>query len=637
MAIRKSDDHYKRLLTAVSTHSYTVYLENGEATATEHDQGCLEVTGYSPEEYENNPYLWISMIYEEDRERVLEHIGKVLQGQFVPPIEHRIIHKDGSIRWVRNTMVPTVDENGEVNRYDGVVEDITERREYEENLQESLAHLQIVADYSSDWIYWLDASDNLRYISPACEEISGYGPDEFRADPELLRKIIHPEDRELWEDRHRLESYEGGAPSSRELRMIRKDGTIGWILHICRPIYDSHNIFSGFRGTIHDITERLQSQEAAIRASRMETATVLAGGIAHDFNNMMMSVMGYCELLKMEIDDPDSLEMLKEIVRVADRAGELSQQMLAFARGGKYQSKSISINTIINQTLSGRMGVDVDQVFTLDLDSNLELIEGDPSQVGQVIWQLIQNALEAIDDDGKIRVTTRNYNVDAEFARKREGLAEGPAVMLRIEDNGRGMTDDVQSRVFEPFFTTKFQGRGMGLAAAYGIIKNHQGDITVESVPGEGSVFTVYLPVQEAVEKKRPASAPPAIPTGKESLLVVNEDETLRTVTQKLLERLGYRVWTSRNNQTAVNFIMTCGDDPNIKLILMDMMSPTPSIREAIRLIKRSRPDVKILFSFAGDRESDIREMLDAGGDSFLRKPYHLDVLGHKVREVLER
>jgi PAS domain S-box-containing protein len=637
MPLKRGDEQYRNLLTAVSAHSYTVFVEDGKDASTEHGPGCVEVTGYQPEDYERDPYLWISMIHPDDRERVLAHIGLILEGRMAPPIEHRIVTRQGATRWIRNTMAPTVGADGKVTRYDGVVEDITERREFEDQLKENARRYQALADYATDCIYWLGPDGRLRYVSPACEEVSGHAPSEFMEDPELLERIVHPEDRPVWAERHSEGYYADGAPSSRELRIIHKDGSPRWVLHICRPIRESQGELGGFRGTLHDITDRRQAQTAAIQASRMEAAATLAGGIAHDFNNMMMSVMGYCELLKMQTDDPDSLDMLKEIGQVAEKAGDLSQQMLAFARGGKFQAKPLNLNQILLQTLNARFGAGHEDRFELSLEEDLGTVQGDPTQIGQVALQIIRNAIEAVNEEGKIKIETANVDIDADFARSREGLAPGPGVRLRVEDSGCGMTEEIRSRVFEPFFTTKFQGRGMGLAAAYGIIKNHQGDISVESVPGRGSVFTVWLPAVPAVEKKVAPAVTPAIPTGKENILVVNEDETLRTVTQKLLERLGYHVWTSRNNQTAVNFVLTCGEEPHVHLVVMDAQLADISVYEALRIMKRAKPDIRILASFHSDQDEEIRAVMEAGADSCLRKPFQLDTLGRKIREMLDR
>ena len=263
--LQESETRYCSMLAAVTSYRYSVWLEDGVTQSTEHGSGCLAVTGYAPREYAADPMLWLSMIHPEDRDPVLAQTGNLLEGQVASPIEHRIIHRDGGVRWVRSTLVPHRDEKGASIRYDGLVEDITERKQAEQTLREGELRFRTVADYTYDWEYWRSPKGEVVYVSPSCERITGHSPAEFRANPELFAEIIHPEDRALWRDHEHPALSAGEMCGELEFRISTKAGETRWIGHVCRPVHNKEGKFLGVRGGNCDITQRKQAEEHITR------------------------------------------------------------------------------------------------------------------------------------------------------------------------------------------------------------------------------------------------------------------------------------------------------------------------------------------------------------------------------------
>jgi two-component system cell cycle sensor histidine kinase/response regulator CckA len=306
------------------------------------------------------------------------------------------------------------------------------------------------------------------------------------------------------EDRDKYASYRLGLGNSEtlqttELRLIRLTDTPFFARLEGLAWHDQAGHLFQCKLTVSDISERVRAEEVLRRASRLEVAATLAGGIAHDINNLMTAVLGNAELLSLNLNRPEAPGMLAAISRSARRASELAQQMLAFARGGKYQPRLMDLNNAIQQALQLQHPAIPDSlVVEQQLTSELWPVIADASQMSQVIVNLLTNALEAGDGQGRIRVSTVNLMIDdAGAVEGIPNLKPGRYVSMAVEDGGSGMSAEVLARVFEPFFTTKFQGRGMGMAAVYGIVQNHGGDIFIKSEAGHGTVITVYLPAVE--------------------------------------------------------------------------------------------------------------------------------------------
>ncbi len=373
-------------------------------------------------------------------------------------------------------------------------------------LKESHEHLRIVAEFTADWEYWQAPDGKFLYISPSCERITGYPVESFENDPTLYERIIHPEDLPTWRQHHE-EAHERQQPHQEiEFRIITAQGETKWLSHVCNPVYSKDGHFMGIRGSNRDITYRKELEEHFFQAQKMESIARLAGGVAHDLNNLMAAIIGQTELLCYSSgDETVECQRAKKILTIARKASALAEQLLNYARGGTFKPEKTDLNQIIRETVSlQETNLSPDISVELDLSPDLWPIYGDPNQLSQVIMNLTMNAAEAIDGEGRIIIETRNVVLKAVL----EGIPPGKYVTLKVRDTGVGMDKETLSKIFEPFFSTKEFGRGLGLAAVFGIIKTHRGHIRVYSEIGKGTLFEIFIPAyredDENSEKEPP-------------------------------------------------------------------------------------------------------------------------------------
>jgi signal transduction histidine kinase/ActR/RegA family two-component response regulator len=424
-------------------------------------------------------------------------------------------------------------------------------------------------------------------------------------------------------------------PFEVEYQLQHKDGRILRLVERGRPGPAGDGPPTHIDGIIVDVTERNRATEALLQASRLEATATLAGGVAHDFNNLMVGVLGNAGLLRTDLaDNPDALEMLNEISQAAQRAGDLAQHMLAYARGGRQQPGEVNLNDVIRDTLRlQERSISPGILVSRDLNPDLQPIGADATQLSQVVMNLCMNAAEAIKGPGTITVATRNVEVDEAFAREHPGLEPGPHVRLTVTDTGCGMSAKTLRHVFEPFFTTKFLGRGLGLAAVYGIVKNHHGYVGVESPAGRGSTFSVYLPVA-AEKRKAPLGAASELPEGTETILVVDKEPLVVDVMQRVLRHLGYQILTTRDSGEALKIAKTFEGD--IHLIVLDIDLLTSRGIEAYSRLVKLRPNVKVIISSVYDMNADVQAYLDQGASVFLSKPFRVEALAVEIRKALD-
>jgi two-component system, cell cycle sensor histidine kinase and response regulator CckA len=504
-----------------------------------------------------------------------------------------------------------------------------------QQLSRNQERMNLVMDSVSAAVFSATVPDmGLDYISPGIEDLSGYSSEKFLEDPFFWRQLVHPEDQERMaiEQRKTLQKEE---PTDIQIRIIHRDSRPRW-LHIRanlernqagRPV--------SFYGIAIDITRHKHSEEAMEKAARMEATATLAGGIAHEFNNLMVGVLGNAELARIHYGDrPDAVKMLDKICSSAQKAGDLAQQMLAFARGGRYLTRPLDFNIQLKEILrlqqkSMPNGIQID-IKTADA---LWPIVADPSQVSQVIVNLCNNAVEAIGDKGRIEVQTENRSLESEMEIDGRTLPPGNYVYLRFEDNGCGMDEESLGRIFEPFYSTKFRGRGLGLAAVYGIVSNHGGAIFAESQPRLRTVFHLYFPAQKQQEKNNLA-AETKPQKGNETILVVDDEDLVVDVTRKILELEGYQVLVAKNGREAVEIARDY--EGNIHLALLDMTMPESNAVDCFPHLKKARPNMKVILSSGYDLDESARQLLDEGAIDFLQKPFRIDVLYPAVRKALD-
>lgn len=536
----------------------------------------------------------------------------------------------GGTRWYAATAVPEPGPDGSVATVLVLTQDVTALHRTRAEYETAELRFRRLTEGSHDLISQHTPDGSFLFASRAAATILQRTPESLVGMGFV--ELVHEEDRAKVAG---AIARAAGGESERltTFRLVRPDGSSPW----CEMTAHAAQLgasSSAITCITRDITERVRTEEILRTASRMEATATLAAGVAHDFNNLMTSILGNAELLLTDPSFPDAPSRLNQVADAAKRGGALAQQLLAYARGGKYQKQNASVNEIVQQALHLQKHAMPPRVqLEVDLDAAAPAIDADPVQIGQVVTNLCINATEATPGMGRVTVRTRLITLTAADTEKRPGLVPGPAVLIQVSDSGTGMDPDVLKRIFEPFFSTKFQGRGLGLAAAYGIVKNHHGFIGVESAIGRGTTFSVYLP---AVERgpARPAAPVDAFPTGSETILLVDDDPAVIDVTKSILERLKYRVLVARHGIEAVEVTRT--HQGSIDLAILDLGMPFAGGAEAYPFMRAARPDMRVLISSGYEMNDVVQGLLAAGADAFLQKPYRVSVLARAIRSVLE-
>ncbi len=399
------------------------------------------------------------------------------------------------------------------------------------------------------------------------------------------------------------------------------------------PVFPDRGIYSMI---LRDITERKQLEERIAETRKLESLGLLAGGIAHDFNNLLSGVMGYASLLKTKLDPHAAAYRFAERIETSStHAKELTAQLLAFARGGQYEMRSINLNqTVLEAVRMLRLTMPRTVKLTTRLTSRLRWIEADPTQMHQVITNLFTNAIEAMPSGGRITIRTGNVKLDGDLAAKHAQLDPGPYVHLTLSDTGRGIPREELPKIFEPFYSTKGVGHGLGLSAVYGIVHNHGGAVTVESEVGKGTTVHVYLPASTAARPKAPRKAE-GIVRGRETILVVDDEAIIRDLLSRVLEDLGYPVILARDGEEALEIFHT--QHQSIDCVLLDMVLPNIDGAEVYAAMRELDPDVRVILCTGYSLKGPIEEMLQKGVAGVLRKPFQIEELSAVLRSVLDR
>lgn len=384
--------------------------------------------------------------------------------------------------------------------------------------------------------------------------------------------------------------------------------------------------------------ERRNLEEQLRQSQKMEAIGTLAGGIAHDFNNLLTAILGYANLLKINAEPrSDTYEDAKVIEQAAERAAELTAQLLGFARKGKHQILSVNIVKMIYEVIAllGRT-IDKKIVIAQDFDNDYRMVSGDPNQLQQVLMNLAINARDAMSDGGELTFRTRLAVLDEQYCYVHPGSKPGRYLLVSVSDTGHGIIEENIDRIFEPFFTTKEQGKGsgMGLAMVYGIVTNHGGFITVESVPGEGSTFDIYLPLEETNTELIDDDIEDQTLSGSGTILIVDDEEIVRNILERILNSLGYRTVTATNGVEATEYYAQHAQD--VDLVILDMIMPKMGGRECYQKLKMINPRIKAILSTGYGLDGKAQALLDDGVQGFVQKPYRVDLISKAVANVLK-
>lgn len=508
VALHESETRYRRLIEAATDYIYTVTVTDGTAVATSHGPGCEGVTGYKSEECDADPDLWYQMVHEEDRDAVLRQSERVLAGELPPPLEHRIIHKNGLIRWVKNTPVP---------------------------------------------------------------------------------------------------HYEG-------------------------------QVLVAYEGLIADITERKRVEEQLHHSQKMEALGRLAGGMAHDFNNCLTAIIGFSEISMMEMEPGGHFyQNLETIHESALKAAGLTRQLLAFSRKQIVEPSILDINRLITnlcKMLKRLIGEDIELI--IDCDQDLGNIKADPTQIEQTLINLSINARDAMPEGGRLTLRASNIELTDEYKCGCDYIVPGEYLLLTVEDNGTGISKEVKEHIFEPFFTTKKEGKGtgLGLATVYGIVSQSGGYISCFSEPGIGTLFNIYFP--RVYEKTISDDTVPSRTEhlhGSETILVVEDEETVRASAVTLLKKHGYKVFEACNGHDALSACR--GRSGNIDLILTDIIMPLMNGEEFVKRLRETKECPKVIYMSGYTNDYLGHHGVLSETDCFISKPFTSTGLLSKIREVL--
>lgn len=510
------------------------------------------------------------------------------------------------------------------------------RRDMVSVLNKSETLVVALLESASQAIVSIDRTGKIVLANPRTEEIFGYNRAELLGNTiEMLlpdaKRAAHTRERSEYFSRPHVRPMGIGM----ELAGRRKDGT-EFPVEVSLSYVEIEQDIYGI-AFVSDISQRKTLEEQLQHAQKMEAVGRLAGGVAHDFNNMLTVISGYNRMLLDELSPGDPLrDYAEEAITAADRAAELTNQLLTFSRRQIVQPRVVNVNTVVSHAekmLRRLIGEDIELVLRLGHD--VGNIKVDPGHLEQAIVNLAVNSRDAMPLGGRLTVESSNVHLDENYARSHVGVKPGEFVMIAVSDNGTGMDEKTRRHIFEPFFTTKEKGKGtgLGLATVYGIVKQAGGDIWVYSEPGQGTVFKLYFPRvrEEAAETSAPEPVGPV--ATQETVLLVEDEQSVRELTFKMLQKLGYRILTANGGAEALE-ISRSHTGP-ISILVTDVVMPGMSGRQLADVLKASRPEMKVLFLSGYTEDTIVHHGVLDENVQFLPKPFSREVLGRKLRAVL--
>ncbi len=629
-ALRRERDRLNYVLEAsrIGTWAWDI-----EANSAEFNEMWATLLGYTMEEIGPSSYeLWKSLGHPDDVPKIEALLQRCANGEMPDySSEFRMRHKDGHWVWILDRgRVMTHDAEGRPLEIFGTHTDISPLMRAQEELRESEAKFRSYIEQAPYGVFIADATGNYVDVNPAASRIAGYARDELLTMG--IRDLIAPDDQEDGAA-HFAQVVEQGAAEG-VIPFVRKDGT--WRLWNVTAVRLSEERILCF---VQDVTEQQQMEEQIRKSQKLDAVGQLAGGVAHDFNNLLMGIMNYVELCRDEIGQEHPIrKWLDEITHESERSAAIVRQLLAFSRKQTIAPRVLDLNHTVGNMLKmlrRLIGEDIDLLW--QPGANLRPIKMDPGQVDQILANLSVNARDAIGGVGKITIETANVTLDADYCAFHTEVTPGDFVMLAFSDSGSGMNAETQANVFEPFFTTKVngEGTGLGLATVYGIVKQNGGSINLYSEPGNGTTFRIYLPcTADTAEGASTQDRPHEVSGGKETILLVEDEKSIRITTSLFLKDLGYNVLVAETPAEALQIVEKHNGE--IDALITDVVMPGMNGRQLAERLEVTCTGLKVLYVSGYTVNVIVHRGVLEEGVEFLSKPITRDVLAHKLRHMLD-
>ncbi len=624
------------ILESMPIVSYTLSGE-GDYLPSFITHNVKEVTGFDHKDFMGKPLFCPEQIHPEDCPKILTNLPQLFKKGY-QEYQYRRKVADGSYQWFYDHL--RIIESSDGKKYIiGMMQDITEKKKIEESLLHSAQQWRTTFDSIHDFVSLLDLDGRILRCNKAMKD--------------FLKKPFHEIiNRSCWETILGTSEPIENCPFLRMKETLQRETTIlsmndRWFNVSVDPILDHSGNLIGAVSLLSDITdqkraeERMRSlQEQLLQSQKMEAIGQLAGGVAHDFNNLLTVINGYSDLILEELDKKSRIfQDMREIKKATEHAASLTRQLLAFSRRQVLQPKILDINSLIQnieKMLRRMIGEDI-QLMTI-LSKDLGRVKADPGQIEQVIFNLVVNSRDAMPQGGRITIHTENVEWDESFTRSYIDAIPGRYVMISISDDGMGMSKEVMEHIFEPFFTTKEKGKGtgLGLSTVYGIVKQSGGNIWMDSEPGKGTTFKIYLPqLEEDGKSIEPVDSSGKSYPGSETILLVEDEESVRKVARTILGKNGYTILEATRGDEALRLLEESNSRP-IHLLITDLVMPGMNGVDLADQLRLKRPEMKVLFMSGYTDNPIIHHEILKGGRPYIQKPFTINTLTQKVREVLD-
>ncbi len=628
--LRRSEERFRSL---VETTSDWVWEIDKNTVYTYASPRVKDILGYEPEEIIGKTPFELMPPHEAGR--VAPLFLQIAQAHRpFSALQNTNVRRDGRRVTIETNGVPMFDENGEYIGFRGFDRDVTDHKQAEDALRENEQRYRSLVESTGDWVWEIDRNCVYTYASPRVKDTLGYEPEEITG-----KKFVDFMDG--FEAERVADIFKGIIAERKIFSTIEKTNTCKdkrqVIIEMSGvPMFDDTGRLLGYRGIDRNITERKQLESRFRQSQKMEAIGTLAGGIAHDFNNILMALMGYATILKMKTANGELQTYVEQILTASQKATELVQNLLAFSRQQAINLKPLSINGTITATqkLLQRL-VTEDITIKTVLSPDDITVMADQSQIDQILFNLATNARDAMPNGGTLTIATKAAVLDDEFRRFHGYGKPGRYAFLSVSDTGAGMDEATRERAFDPFFTTKEVGKGtgLGLATVYGIVKQHNGYITLYSEPNIGTTFHIYLPAVDQSGKPEETPPPPLVKGGTETILVAEDNGAVRNLIINILRSYGYVTVEAEDGAQAVAQFRA---NPHISLLILDSVMPKMNGREVYNAVHGIKPDIKVIFTSGYTRDVFQGKGIEDEKFNFLHKPMSPSILLQKVREVLD-